>query len=315
MSLPGREGVLGAEIAAGSSAAGKIFDISRACVDDGPGLRTVLFFKGCALSCPWCHNPEGRSPGDQLALDGSRCIGCGQCQQACERQWSAEVPGQWRLGCTACGRCARACPARARRLVGQRYTAAALAEEAARDMDFFAGTGGGVSFSGGEPLAQPTFALDCARELKERGVHLALETSGHWPTELANQVGQTFDLVLLDLKHVDGEKLRACGADVGLVLQNLRRLMASPARVQLRLTLVPGFNDAPGDLRQIAARLRERPPVAPITLLPFHRLARAKEALLDRDYPYADAPPTSPKELAAAQEVLAAEGLEAGAKD
>ena len=296
-----------------SSAAGKIFDISRACVDDGPGLRTVVFFKGCPLSCPWCHNPEGRSFRDQLALDGSRCIGCGQCQQTCERQWSADVPGQWRQGCTACGRCARACPARARRVVGQRYTVEALAEEAVRDMDFFAGTGGGVSFSGGEPLAQSSFALACARALRERGVHLALETSGQWPADLCPEVGRTFDLVLLDLKHVDRQKLRrSCGADAGLVLENLRRLMASGARVELRLTLVPGFNDGQEDLRQIAVRLMEQRPVPPVTLLPFHRLARAKEALLDRDYPYANMPPTSPEELAAARAVLESEGLVIG---
>ncbi len=250
---------------------GRVFDVSRACVDDGPGLRTVVFFKGCRLCCPWCHNPEGRSFEQQLARDAEG----------------------------------------ASRVVGRDVTAAALAEEVAVDMDFFAGTGGGVSFSGGEPMAQPAFALACAAALGAQGVHLALETSGQWPADLADDVGRAFDLVLLDLKHVDPEKLRRrCGGDAGLALENLRLLLESPARVQLRLTLVPGFNNSRQDLCRIAEVVRKQRPAPPVSLLPFHRLARAKERLLGHVYPCAHLEPTSPGELAAARDLLAAERVE-----
>ena len=287
---------------------GIVFDVSRACVDDGPGLRTVLFFKGCALRCPWCHNPEGRSGETQLALEQARCIGCGSCQSACPRPLLAG-PGRWREGCRGCGACVAACPSLARRLVGRRLTAEQLVQEAATDAEFFAGTGGGVSFSGGEPLAQPVFLLECARLLRQQGIHLALETSGHWPARLAHQVARSFDLVLLDLKHVDRDRLlQVCGADAGLVLENLTTLAAHTA-VEPRLTLVPGFNDSPRDLQQIAAALLQRGIQGPLTLLPFHRLARAKQQLLGCEYAFKDRAPVSSTDLAAARELLEGDGL------
>ena len=275
--------------------------MSRACVDDGPGLRTVVFFKGCPLRCPWCHNPEGRSPRPQIALDADACLACGQCRRACPRPWP--TPARWRSGCTGCGACARACPSGARQVVGRTCSVEDLAREAARDADFFAGTGGGVTLSGGEPMAQPDAALALARELRRRDVHVALETSGCWPGDLAAEVASAFDLVLLEIKHVDHQKLaRTCGDDAGRALENLRLLGAAGATVQPRMTLVPGFNDSPEDLRQVAASLADLGP-AP-TLLPFHRLARAKEARLGCTYPYANVPPSTNEQLALARRIL-----------
>ncbi|MFC1654662.1 glycyl-radical enzyme activating protein, partial [Myxococcota bacterium] len=181
---------------------GRIFDISRACVDDGPGLRTTVFFKGCNLTCPWCHNLEGKSFDPEIAYDKNQCISCGKCEETCPRTWSK---AGFRDGCTACGKCTETCPSGARRLVGREMTVDELVHEVSTDLDFYTGTDGGVTFSGGEPLAQPDFLFACASRLKSNSVHLAIETSGYWPAKYVEMISKTFDLVLFDLKHVDLE--------------------------------------------------------------------------------------------------------------
>ena len=235
---------------------GIIFDVSRACVDDGPGLRTVIFLKGCPLACPWCHNPEGRSPVIQTGV-GRR----------------VEVP--W------------------------------LVEQSLQDLDFYRGTGGGVTFSGGEPMAQPEFLLACAHELRGHGVHVALETSGFWDQRYQEQVAGSFDLLLFDLKHTRAEAYRqATGQPVEQVLENLRALHRAGANLELRITLVPGFNDGADDLEHMASWLRKNSVEAPVTLQPFHRLAAAKQERLGVEYPYADVEPVTPEQIEKAARVL-----------
>lgn len=291
---------------------GRIFDLAPACVDDGPGLRTVVFLKGCALGCPWCHNPEGRSPAAEIRYDAARCLSCQACRRACGRLWP-QPPGAWRDGCTACGRCAAVCPAGARQLVGQDLSASSLVERLCEDQDFFAGTGGGVTFSGGEPLLQPDFLFRCAELLRAAGVHVAVETAGQWPSPLVPELAAAADLILFDLKHVDPIRLRriARPADRCSILQNLRLLWQHDVALELRLTIVPGFNDSPRDLEAIAAWLRDRePPATKVTLLPFHRLAAAKQALYGRAYRGAGLPPVTAAQLGAVAEVLSGLGLE-----
>ncbi|MBN2497260.1 MAG: glycyl-radical enzyme activating protein [Deltaproteobacteria bacterium] len=286
---------------------GRIFDISRGAVDDGPGLRTVVFFKGCHLGCPWCHNPEGRSFEPEIAFDAQRCIGCRRCEQACPRSWG---PEGWRRGCTGCGRCAEACPSGARRLAGEEISARALVDELLADLDFFAGTGGGVTFSGGEPTAQPGFLLACARLLGAEGVHLTLETSGHFPAGLVEDIAALFDLVLFDLKHADLSRCeQALGTASPRALENLAALLEAGVALELRITLVPGFNDADGDLESIARRLSDMPRRPPVRLQAFHRLASAKQALFDRPYPYANAAPITDRQLERAGRILAGHGI------
>jgi pyruvate formate lyase activating enzyme len=293
------------------AASGMVFDVSPGCVEDGPGLRTVFFLKGCRLDCPWCHNLEGKSFLPEIAFHADRCIDCGACLDACPREWPAPAgSGAWRRGCTACVRCCEVCPSRARRLVGRPMSVEDVVREAERDRDFMKGTGGGVTFSGGEPLAQHRFLFDCARALRARGIHVAVETSGFWPASLAAKLAGGFDLVLFDVKHVDGRKLRqATGRSCRLILANLLRLASSGAALELRLPLVPGFNDGPGDLDRIGRWLEKNLPGARLRIIPFHRLAAAKTALFGRPYPFAHAVPPGPHALARAGAALEARGL------
>jgi len=294
--------------AAAAGLSGRIFDVSRACVDDGPGLRTVVFMKGCPLECPWCHNPEGRSFAPEIALDARRCIGCGECRSACPLALPASPA--WRGRCTACGVCAAACPSGARRVVGREVRVADILDEAQGDLAYLAGTGGGVTFSGGEPLAQARFVLACADALRAGGVHVAVETSGLWPGALVAEIVRRVDLVLLDLKHVDPAKLRILarqGADI--LLPNLHALLASGVPIELRLTLVPGFNTEEADLLAIARRLVSAPRRVPLRLQPFHRLAASKEALLGRVAAERDLAPLPPEEFDRCAAVLRRAGV------
>jgi pyruvate formate lyase activating enzyme len=293
------------------STKGRIFDISKGCVEDGPGLRTVVFLKGCRLDCPWCHNLEGKSFEPQIAWDAARCIGCGLCRKACPRPWPSSPPGAWRRGCTACGRCVDACPSGARRLVGRDIEPRDLVPLVLDDIDFFRGTGGGVTFSGGEPLAQPRFLFAAARDLRRHGLHVAVETSGDWPPRLAGSLARGVDLVIFDLKHVDPRKFReATGRGNGTLLRNLEHLLRSSVDMEIRLTLIPGFNEGEEDLGAIALWLRKRRRIPPVRLIPFHRLAAAKQVPLGRPYPFASAPLLPEDVLLSAKTLLRREGLE-----
>ncbi|MBI5485996.1 MAG: glycyl-radical enzyme activating protein [Deltaproteobacteria bacterium] len=304
--------------------AGRVFDVSRGRVDDGPGLRTVVFLKGCPGRCPWCHNPEGVSFAPEIAFDATRCIGCGECVRACPRnarpggpgRWQLDPPARsdasadWRSGCTACGRCVDACPSRARRLAGRVRQPEELVRELLVDADFFAGTGGGVTFSGGEPLAQPAFLFAAAAGLRRAGVHVAVETAGLFPLRLLDRLTREVDLVLWDLKHVDAARLRrTIGRDLRGPLTGLRRLSAGSTPHEIRVTLVPGFNDGDEDLAAMARWLRDGPRAPQVRLLAFHRMAAAKQAIFGRPYEYAGAAATPPARLAAARDLLEAEGI------
>lgn len=289
---------------------GRIFDISRGCVDDGPGLRTVVFLKGCRLLCPWCHNIEGISFEPEISYDISRCIGCKRCLEACPRDWPFDVPNAWRTGCKVQARCTAVCPSKARRLVGRSYGVDELVSEVADENDFFAGTGGGVTFSGGEPLAQPEFLFACADALGARDIHVAVETAGLWPSELIEDLINRIDLVLFDLKHSDPEKFKnAIGKDNTIILNNLKELLSKDIPVEVRIALIPGFNSSDHDLVSISSWLKTGDRLPPVRLLPFHRLAISKQGLFGRTYPYADFKPISEKELCEAAGVLAREGI------
>lgn len=241
-----------------------VFDVARGSEVDGPGLRTTIFFKGCPLRCAWCHNPEGLRPAAEIAFFADRCHHHRACAEACPRD-AIDLDAADRVrrfACDACGDCADVCDALALRRVGRPYSLARLEELVLRDRSFFAASGGGVTFSGGEPLLHPTLLGRLARRLQGHGIHVAVETCGDYdPQRFRAKVQPWVDLVLFDVKLVDPEAHRRwTGRGNRRILANLTALAAAARRggpeLQVRVPLVPGATASRDNLARIASLLR-----------------------------------------------------------
>lgn len=295
------------------SPTGTVFAIKRYALHDGPDLRVTVFFKGCPLSCLWCHNPEGMDFNTQIHTTTARCVACGECLRSCPHgALSLEGTALVRDAavCKACGTCAEACPALAHEATGSRWTVAQVLTEIAKDAPFFEGTSGGVTFSGGEPLAQPEFLDALLQACGRQGWHRAVDTSGFasWDT-LAGMAPHT-DLFLFDLKHMDTQMhRRTTGVDNVLILDNARRLAGLGAAVQFRLPLIPGLNDDDDNIRGTGLFAASLPGVQGIDVLPYHATARAKYAKLGRPYPGDGIPPSDPTQVDRAVKILQDCGL------
>jgi pyruvate formate lyase activating enzyme len=279
---------------------GRIFDLQRFCLQDGPGIRTTVFLKGCPLDCLWCHNPESKRPDPQLGFYPTRCIGCRLCASACPND--AIAAGNQRVRrdlCRACGRCAETCPSGALRLIGREARVSEVLALVLRDLPFYASSGGGVTLSGGEPLHQPEFALALLRESKATGLHTAVETCGHVAWEKLLAAAPYTDLFLYDLKVIAADKHRHfCGADNALILDNARRLAPVAANLIFRAPLVPGYNDTAEDMRLLGNFVRSLPGDPRLELLPYHRIGSGKYQALGLPYPLSRLEPmrdTSPQ--------------------
>jgi pyruvate formate lyase activating enzyme len=266
---------------------GTVFNLQRCSVHDGPGIRTTVFLKGCPLACTWCHNPEGIETAPVLMLSADRCLSCRMCAEACPIDDGGAAPAgePWeRSRCTRCGSCVEACPADARELAGREYRVAELLEAIERDRVFYDTSDGGVTFSGGEPLAQAGFLVDCLRECRRRGLHTAVDTCGLAPRETLLEIAELTDLVLYDLKHMDPDRHRAeTGADNRIILDNLRALSARGTELWIRVPLIPGFNDDPENIDATGAFLEVLPRRHPVCVLPYHGIAEGKRSRLEED--------------------------------
>jgi len=270
-------------------ALGMTFNIQRFSTEDGPGIRTTVFLKGCPLRCAWCHNPEGLSPRPELMWYDVRCIGARDCLSACPEDALELTPQGMHIDrerCTACGACAEACPAAALEVIGQEWTPEEVFAEVQKDSVFYETSGGGVTLSGGEPMRQADFVLALARLCHEASVHVALDTCGAAPWERYAQVLPMVDLVLYDLKIFDGERHRAStGADNDLILENARRIAAAGKPMWIRTPVIPGYT---ADATNIAALgdfiASELPTVERWDLLAYTNLGQPKYHRLDRPY-------------------------------
>jgi len=280
---------------------GLIFDLKRYAVHDGPGIRFNIFFKGCPLHCLWCHNPEGVSFQPELMLMPSRCARCGDCVRSCKYGALSQDPeGQVqadRSRCTLCRDCLEACQREAIDIVGREFTVEEIVAEAEKERVFFEQSGGGVTLTGGEPLAQPEFTGSLLEALKRRGLHTALDTSGYAPPEAFRRLSEKADLILFDLKLMDDKRHREyTGVSNQLILSNLKVLDNLGKPIWVRFPLIPGVNDDDQNLNAMADFLSDLKSVQQINVLPYHKGGVEKFRRLGREAEFAVfEPPSSEK--------------------
>ena len=267
-------------------AIGRIFDLQRFSLHDGPGIRTTVFLKGCPLRCRWCHNPESQAPGPELSVDAARCIDCAVCVPACPHGSHRLVEGRHSLQretCTACGICTTSCTHDALRVIGRDATAAEVLSTAVRDLAYYQRSGGGLTVSGGEPLAQPAFTYELCAGAKAAGLHTAVETSGHAGASVVELLLPVVDLWLFDWKCSDpGRHRDLTGVGHDLIRATLARLAAAGAAIVLRCPIIPGLNDDSDHLDGIAAVAREAG-VRHVELMAYHDLGLAKAGRIGRE--------------------------------
>jgi len=265
---------------------GILFDVKRFALHDGPGIRTTAFLKGCPLSCSWCHNPESQNSKPELMLWKERCVGCGACVLVCAvRAISMRDGLAWtdRGLCTACSECVAACPADARAIAGETWSVDRLLEEIEKDLLFYDESGGGVTLSGGEPLAQASFVISLLAECRKRRIHTAVDTCGYADWEDLERVARVTDLFLYDVKHMDDDRHRELtGVSNERILENLRRLDNEGRALWIRYPVIPDQNDANEDVAALGEFVSHLKAVEAIHLLPFHRGGERKLERLGR---------------------------------
>lgn len=292
---------------------GLIFDTKKYAIHDGPGIRTTVFFKGCPLSCRWCHNPEGLTSARQGVYRKDLCIGCGQCVEVCPQGALSLTPEGVVTDptlCIRCGTCAERCPAEAREWIGREVTPEEVLAEIEKDRAFYDESGGGVTFSGGEPLMQPDFLLALLGACGKIDIHRTVDTTGHADPALLLRVAGETDLFLYDLKLMSPEKHRMyTGITNHLILENLEALSRHGAKIRVRAPMIPGINMDDENIDAMGSFVSRLPSIPEIHLLPFHNAARDKYRKLGLTYELEGLIPPTDDHMASVAERLRHFGL------
>ena len=273
-----------------------ITEIQRFSLQDGPGIRTTIFIKGCPLKCPWCHNPEAQNPKQEIYYYPDKCTACGKCTEVCPSGALSMIIGPdkaptlnfERSKCQTRMKCAKVCLAGARSVVGQALSMEDILQEAEADRVFFANSGGGVTISGGEPLLFPEFTLELTKLLKEKRLHVAIETSCFAPWEKIEPLLAYADLFIVDIKTLDAEKHKSVvGWPLDIILNNIEMLAEHKANMRIHLPIIPEFNDSQKDFQAIIAYLAKlSDKIAGVDILPYHCYAENKYTFLGRGSTY-----------------------------
>jgi pyruvate formate lyase activating enzyme len=285
-----------------------LFDIKKYALHDGPGIRTTVFLKGCPLACWWCHNPEGISIKPHLIYDLNRCIGCTECIEACPNtaiSFTKKGLLTDPVLCRQCGVCAEICPAEARQLAGKNKSVEDLINIIKKDTPFYDESGGGVTFSGGEPLMQPEVLLRLLKECGRLCIHRALDTTGFADADTLRRIAKETDLFLFDLKFMNSANHKKyTGVYNEKILSNLEMLAKEGSKITIRIPLIPGVNDDDENIEQTGVFVSALPGVKEVHLLPFHDFQKNKYKKFGMAYPAEDIRAPEPSRVLDAVKIL-----------
>jgi len=267
---------------------GLVFSIDRFVADDGPGIRTTVFLKGCPLSCIWCHSPQSQSAQPQLSFLENRCIRCGACVKICPKNAQIVSPMERRIlwdHCDNCGECVEICPPMALEMTGKWLTVNQVMDVVERDSVYYMNSGGGVTFSGGEPTAQPDFLDLCLQRCHEKGINTAIDTCGLAKWSVFEKILPYVDLVLYDIKFADSQKHKLfTGVGNELILDNLKRISQKGKAIWIRIPLIPGYTDSQENLQQIAEFISVLDGIEKVSLLPYNTASGAKYLSIGKEF-------------------------------
>ncbi len=286
---------------------GIVFNIQRYSIHDGPGIRTTVFLKGCPLNCWWCQNPESQLCGQEMIFWGDRCIGCGACSAICPSgaiKIKNGIPVTEKEKCIFCGKCIEKCPALAREMIGKKLTTEEVIKEIEKDLVFYEESGGGVTFSGGEPLEQSEFLESLLNCCQEKKIHTAVDTSGYISWGILKKISPKVDLFLYDLKLTDNERHKKyTGVSNEIILENLKKLSSVHNNIFVRFPVIPGINDDYQNIKEIGKFLSSLK-IAQVNLLPYHYIGADKYRRLGMIYKLADIRSPSEERLSEVSAIL-----------
>ena len=293
---------------------GTVFNIQRYSIDDGPGVRTTVFMKGCPLKCRWCSNPESQSMERQLRYRFTSCKQCGTCVNVCPNGAITMGEGEViidREKCQLCGTCVKKCLYEALTFVGDRITVEKAFKTVRRDKDYYDQGGGGCTCSGGEILMQPDFVAGLFRMCRENGIHTNADTCGLGSRETLLKIMEYADMFYYDLKHMDPvEHKKGTGVDNEIILENLKVIAERGIPTVIRVPVIPGYNDSDENITALAKTVKEIIPYAPINLLPYHKYGASKYKMLGKEYELEDLEPLSQEREDRIVEIIKSFGIE-----
>lgn len=292
---------------------GVIFNVQRYSINDGPGIRTVVFFKGCPLQCLWCCNPESQRNMPEILYSHKKCKNCNRCILICPKKAISDDKGIKAIDyslCDNCGKCIEVCPEEALEMVRRLVTIEEIIREVEKDIVFYRSSGGGVTLSGGECTYQPEFAISLLLECRKRGIHTAIETCGFQKWDVLKNILQYVDLVLYDLKHINPVKhLKYTGVSNKLIFENAQRIVSKNIPMIIRIPIIPKYTASKENIKAIARFVSNLKEVKKIELLPYHGLGEPKYKKLGRKYELEGVPSPSSEQMQELAGIVKSYGL------